>query len=633
MSHPELPTRKPAEETEPEQPGLDSEIPEEQDDAVIGQAFRRSIVVIAFLVTVGAASAWWWNQDVEPTVAEEQQIDQVEVRQAPEVQLPEIPFVDVTEASGIDFVHENGAAGEKLLPETMGGGCAFLDIDADGDQDILFINSQHWSWDAATEQPATMRLYANDGTGRFTDVTAKWGLDFSAYGMGCAIGDFDNDGHIDVYITTLGRNILLRNTGEQFVDITEQAGVAGAPDDWTTSAGFFDYDRDGDLDLLAVNYLVWSRELDQQKNFTLDGTRRAYGRPQEFGGTIPLLFRNEGSGRFVEMTAAAGLEQVNPTTNRPMAKSLGLAIADINADNWPDVIVANDTVQNQLFVNQQDGTFREQAVVAGIAYDVHGQARGAMGIDVGYFRDAELPGVAIGNFSNEMTALYVVQKSVGGVPQFSDEAVANGLGPATRLKLTFGLFFLDADLDGRLDLFAANGHLEEEIHLVQDTQHYAQPPQLIWNCGKGSMTEFVPLSADKCGADLVKPIVGRGAAYADIDGDGDLDVLVTASGGPPRLLRNDQQSGHNWIRFRLQGNRSNRSAIGAEVVVETDSATLRRTVNPTRSYLSQCELPVTFGIGQQSIRAVRINWPDGTSDRLADFEINTENQVTQKAER
>jgi len=605
---------------------------EERDDAIIGTALRWSMIVGLFLLGAVGAGVYFVSRPEPPAPVVKTELAPVSVREASPVELPSIPFTDVTEAAGIRFVHENGAYGQKLLPETMGGGNAFFDFDGDGDQDLLLVNSSRWSWDprGAGETPVTSALYRNkgDSTGSFEDVTAGSGLDVPLYGMGAAVGDYDNDGRVDVFLSAVGGNRLFHNEGDgKFLDVTSSAGVASQPQDWSTSCGWFDFDNDGDLDLFVCNYVNWSREYDEAQNFQLTGGGRAYGRPQNFEGTFPFLYRNDGEGRFTEVSEQAGLQIGNPATNVPLAKSLGVTFSDFDRDGWLDIIVANDTVQNLLFHNTGGGTFEEIGATSGVAYDMNGTARGAMGIDAGCFRNSDAIGIAIGNFANEMTGLYV---SPGKEMQFVDEAISTGLGPHSRSDLTFGVVYLDCDLDGRLDLFCSNGHLEEDINRVQASQHYEQPQQLFWNCGPQQATEFVPLTAEKCGDALLRPMVGRGASCADIDNDGDLDLLVTTVGRHPRLLRNDQQLSHHWLRLKLIGTTSNRDAIGAQVEVKADGQTYVRQVMPTRSYLSQSELPLTFGLGAStSVDSVTITWPDQTRQELGPLLIDQQHIVEQ----
>ncbi len=585
----------------------------ERDDAVIGQALKISLIVFVVIGAAVGGAVWWLRRPTAKAEAPQAALSSLNVREMPPVKLPEARFTDITTEAGITFVHQNGAYGDKLLPETMGGGVAFFDLDGDQDQDILLINSNVWPWDPRQNKPpaATHALYRNDGQGKFEDITAGSGLDVSLYGMGVATADYDGDGRCDVFISTLGKNRLFRNLGDgKFEDVTDAAGVGGAEDAWSTSAGWLDYDGDGDLDLFVCNYVQWSKDYDLKQAFQLTGGGRAYGRPQNFNGTFPYLYRND-QGRFTDVSAEAGIQVRNPATQAPMAKSLGTTFADLDEDGRLDIIVANDMVPNFLFHNEGGGKFREVGMDAGIAFDPTGLARGAMGIDLACFRNDRQIGIAIGNFANEMTALYVTQSKQ---MQFLDQAVASGLGPNTRLLLTFGILYLDYDLDGRLDIAAANGHLEEEIHRVQSSQYYEQPPQLFWNGGRQYATEFVPVSGDCCGEDFVKPMVGRGAAFADIDGDGDLDILLTASGRAPRLLRNDQKLPHHWLRVRLVGPEKNRDAIGAWVELEAGGQVQRRQVMPTRSYLSQVELPLTFGLGSATtIDRLTVHWPNGKS--------------------
>jgi hypothetical protein len=601
---------------------------DDANDEVIGRALRRSLLVLGVVGLIVGGIVWWRLQ--RPVVQPRDTVTNTVVAPVKRrnVDVPPMPFVDVTKAAGIAFTHENGAYGAKLLPETMGSGCAFFDYDNDGDQDLLLINSQRWPWDdRPTEKIATMALYSNDGHGKFSDVTADAGLNVACYGMGVAAADYDGDSDVDLFITAVGKNLLLQNAGGKFTEVAADAGVAGSSDDWGTSCGFFDADNDGDLDLFVCHYVAWSKEADTSQDFRLVGGGRAYGRPQNFAGTFATLYRNEGDGTFRDVSKESGIAVVNPDTGVPAAKSLGVAFADFDADGYLDIVVANDTVANFLFHNQRDGTFKNVSDLSGVAYDTNGMARGAMGIDVAHFRNSDEQGIIIGNFSNEMTALYV---SAGSDLAFRDDAVANGLGPATRLELKFGIFFFDADLDGRLDVFGANGHLEDDIQRVQATQRYAQPAHFFWNCGSENKSEFVSVPSAKCGDDLYVPMVGRGAAYADIDGDGDLDVVETASGGPARLLRNDQQLGHHWLRLRLVGKAPNTAGIGALVEVHVSGEAQRRLISPTRSYLSQCELPATFGLGSSTaVERVVIRWPGGQTQTLADLEIDREHVIEQ----
>lgn len=604
---------------------------EERDDAVIGQALVWSGIVLTGAATIGMVAAAVWLlrpaakfEPAAPAVAPE-------IRETAGVEVPSLPFTDITESAGLRWKFENGAAGEKLLPETMGGGVAFLDFDSDGDADILLVNSSRWPWDErpAPAEPATMGLFRNDGQGNFTGATQEAGLAVTFYGQGVAVGDYDNDGDPDLFFSAVGTNHLFRNDGGKYVEVTGDAGLAGDPAQWSTSCGWFDYDRDGDLDLFVVNYVMWTREFDTAQDFQLTGGGRAYGRPQNFPGTFPYLYRNEGGGKFTEVGEAAGLHVKNPSTGVPAGKSLGVTFADFDADGWLDVMVSNDTVQNFLFRNRKDGTFEECATLCGVAFDNDGNARGAMGLDTAHFRNSAAIGIAIGNFSNEMSALYVASEPT---LQFTDEAISTGLGPQTRLELTFGTVFCDLDLDGRPDLVSANGHLEEEINKVQPSQFYEQPPHFFWNCGPEQMTEFVPIPRDKTTEDTYRRMVGRGAAFADIDGDGDLDLLFGSSGGAPRLLRNDQTLGNHWLRVKLRGTSCSRDAIGAQLELQLAARTEFAQVMPTRSYLSQVEPTVTFGLGKADrIEQLRIVWPDGTTSLHEDMPLDRQVEIVQPA--
>ena len=576
-------------------------------EAIIRRWFLRSLATLLVIGVIGAAIGWYLNRDTLPPVIIEEAvvagpvIEDDSLSEAP----PAVVFRDITAAAGIDFVHTNGAYGDKLMPESIGSGAAFFDYDNDNDQDLLLVNS---TWFPGHEQDArpTLALYRNNGSGQFTDVTREAGLAIECFGMGVAVGDFDNDGWVDLYITALGENYLLKNGQGQFTDITTSSGTAGQASDWSTAATFLDYDNDGDLDLFVGNYVQWTREIDLEIDFRVTGLGRAIGAPNHFFGTTNRLYRNDGHGGFSDVSQSAGIMITDTDTQAPKGKALAVAPVDYDRDGRMDLFVANDTTRNFLYHNLGDGQFEEIGALEGFAFDRNGKATGAMGIDAAYFRNDDDLGIGIGNFATEMSSLYV---TAGGQPPFVDEAILEGFGPASRLALTFGLFFFDYDLDGRLDLFQANGHLETEINVVQSSQTYAQPAQLFWNCGSNCRGRFV--SVDDPG-DLATPMVGRGAAYADIDNDGDLDMVVTQNGRRAVLFRNEQSLGHHWLRVRLAGKGSNRDAIGALVELSVNGVTQRRVVTPTRSYLSQSELPLTFGLGaSETLDELRITWPNG----------------------
>jgi hypothetical protein len=602
------------------------EVPERQQNANTSRALWRSIGVVAALaVTTAAVFLFWSVRDNRKRGDVQTPSAASELQPGATAQIPTVKFTDVTAQSGLNFLHVNGASGEKLLPETMGGGVAFFDFNNDGAVDLLFVNSAHWPWDADTAKKPkpTMALYRNDGHGHFTDVTAGSGLDISFFGMGVAVGDYDNDGLVDVFITGVDENHLFHNAGGgKFADVTQRAGIANEPMRWSTSAAFVDYDNDGKLDLFVCNYVKWSREIDRSVNYTLPGIGRAYGPPLNFEGSFPLLYHNEGNGKFRDVSSSAGIRITNPVTGQPMAKSLGVAPVDLNNDGWIDFVVANDQVQNFVLSNRHNGTFAEVGAQSGVAFDPYGLARGAMGIDSARFRNDNAIGIAIGNFANEPNALYVAQNDS---LLFADEAIAAGIGSASRALLKFGLFFFDYDLDGRLDVLTCNGHLEEQISKV-----HRQPAQLFWNASSGKGPSFVTVPSAKAGDDLFKPIVGRGSAYADIDGDGDLDVVLTQINGPPLLLRNDQTLGNHWLRLKLVGTKANRDAIGTWVKVRVSGRTIAQQVMPTKGYLSQSELSLTFGLGKATrVDGVEVNWPSGPAQKTAQLKVDSINVVQQ----
>jgi hypothetical protein len=609
---------KPHLEVLPQQEGDGEEEWVPADDTVIGKTFWWSLVVLAGIAVVIGLSLYLTRQ---PAQVKPEQVITATVPEAvvQVLEAPMVRFVDITREAGITFTHTNGAYGDKLLPETMGGGVAFLDYDNDGHQDLLFVNSSVWPHRDHTGPLPTMALYRNDGTGHFQDVTVQAKLDVSFYGMGVAVADYDGDGWTDVFITAVGRNHLFRNNHGVFEEVTDQAGVAGSEEQWSTSAGFFDCDNDGYLDLLVVNYVRWSKEIDTALDYRLTGVGRAYGPPQNYEGTFPYLYRNNGDGTFTDISAQSGIQIRNPATGAPAAKSLGLAFIDVDRDGRMDVLVANDTVKKYFFHNLGNCTFEEVGEQYGLAYGADGRATGAMGVDVGYFRNDHNLGFMIGNFANEMTSVYVSQDDP---TFFVDDAIGEGIGAPSRLALKFGLLLFDYDLDGRLDMLQANGHIENEIHRMDPSQQYRQAAQLFWNAGPGQRPEFVFVPAEQTG-DLGREIVGRGAAYADIDGDGDLDVVLTQIAGPPLLLRNDQHLGHHWLRVKLVGRPPNRDAIGAWVELRAGGIIQQRQVMPTRSYLSQVELPVTFGLGKSNrVEALQITWPDGSEQTVEQVPVD-----------
>ena len=510
---------------------------------------------------------------------------------------PGFRFTDVTSQAGIHFQHNSGAIGGKLLPETLGSGCAFLDYDRDGWQDILLINGADWP--GHKKNHSTLRLYRNNGNGTFTDVTVRAGLDIEMYGMGVAVGDYNNDGFPDILITCVGQNRLFRNTGKgTFVDVTSTSGL-GKREGFSTSALWFDYDRDGLLDLFVCNYVKWSPEHDVF--CSLDGKHKSYCTPEAYRGETCWLFHNRGDGTFEDVTAASGIFDSS-------SKSLGVALFDDNHDGWPDLLVANDTQPNKLYRNQHNGTFKDAAVEAGLAFSSEGKARAGMGVDVADFDNSGRPGVAITNFDNEMIGLYRMSGK-----SFEDIAPQSGVGIASRNSLGFGCSFLDVNLDGWLDFAVANGHIDETVRNIRGNVGYAQPPQLFLNNGKGSFHDV----AAEVGGGFEQPKVGRGLAYADFDRDGDLDLLLTTNNGPAYLYRNDQLSGNRSIRFRLVGTKSNRDGIFASLRVFAGGITQSRIVKGGSSYLSQSELPVTFGLEKRDrIERVVIDWPSGRTEEF-----------------
>jgi enediyne biosynthesis protein E4 len=509
-----------------------------------------------------------------------------------------ITFRDITAQAGIHFLHNNAAFGKKYLPETMGPGCAFIDYDGDGYPDILLVNGQDWPGHSKT--PSTLKLYHNNQNGTFTDVTAKAGLAVAMFGMGVAVGDYDNDGHDDIFVTALGQSHLFHNNGNgTFTDVTKAAGIWG-PNEFSTSAAWVDYDRDGKLDLVVANYVQWSQPTDIY--CTLDGAHKSYCTPESYKGTSVRLWHNLGGGTFEDATQKAGM-------NDPTSKSLGLAVLDYNGDGWPDIFVANDTQPNKLYLNKQNGTFEEKAVAAGIAFSEDGVARAGMGVDAGDYDRSGHPSLMITNFANQMLSLYHNE----GNGLFVDEAPRSEVGRNTLVTLGFGCFFFDYDNDGWPDILVADGHIENEIERVQKRVSYAEPPHLFRNLSGGKFQEVTA----QMGIGFASPKVARGAAYADIDNDGALDVLMTTNGGRAWLFHNEGGTNHS-LRLKLLGTKSNRDGIGAVVRVASGGAKQWQMLRSGSSYLSQSELVLTFGLGDATkAEAIEIQWPSGQVEKLS----------------
>ena len=513
-----------------------------------------------------------------------------------------IQFRDVTQTSGIRFVHNNGAFGKKFLPETMGPGVAFIDYDNDGWPDIFLVNGMDWP--SHVQKHSTPKLYHSNHDGTFTDVTHKAGLDVEMFGMGVAVGDYDNDGHDDLFVTAYGQSHLFHNNGDgTFTDVTQKAGLLG-PKEFSTSAAWVDYDKDGHLDLVVGNYVQWTPETDLY--CTLDGKSKSYCTPESYKGTSVRLWHNRGNGTFEDVTQKAGLGEST-------SKTLGVAVLDFDNDGWLDLLFSNDTQPNKLYRNNGNGTFTEKAVVAGIAFSEDGVARAGMGVDAADYDHSGFPSLLITNFSNQMLSLYHNE----GKGLFVDEAPRSEIGRASLLTLGFGCFFFDYDLDGWPDVLVANGHIDADIQRVQANVKYAMPPHLFRNIGKGKFEEVTK----SLGQAFASPRVGRGAAYADIDNDGRLDLLLSTNGGPVYLFKNEAQgaaASNKSLRIKLIGTKSNRDGIGANVRLTSGGETQTQMLRSGSSYLSASELVLTFGLARnEKANTIEIRWPSGQVDHLS----------------
>ena len=531
----------------------------------------------------------------------------------------QVHFTDITSSAGIHFIHNNGAFGKKLLPETIGPGCAFIDYNRDGWQDILLVNGEDWP--QHHKSATTLALYRNNHDGTFTDVTKTSGLNIPMYGIGVAIGDYDNDGFDDIFVTAVGRNHLFHNNGDgTFTDVTRKAGLATASH-ISTSAVWVDYDRDGYLDLFVTNYASWS--LQNDLFCTLDGKQKSYCTAELYRGDSPRLYHNNKDGTFTDLTQEADVY-------KPTSKSLGVIAVDIDDDGWPDLVVTNDSEPNAFFHNNGNGTFSEAGETVGFGYAVTGLPGSSTGVDASDYDSSGRQSIVLATssglllFHNEGKGLFYEGRNF-----LLDVSEKSGVTGASSMTKGFATFFWDFDLDGYPDIFVADGHIDAGIDLIQPRAGYAQPPHLLRNDGNGRFEDVTP----KTGAFLGRRIVGRGACYGDIDNDGDLDLLVMTNGGPAYLYRNDGGNRNSWIGFKLEGRSSNRDGIGAKVRIFAGGRTQTQVVKSGSGYLSQNQLPLVFGLGSVSnVEKVEVFWPSGTHQVLGPYSARQTYKVVEAAD-
>jgi hypothetical protein len=525
-------------------------------------------------------------------------------------------FTDVTEQAHITWHQFSGESSDRFLIETMGGGVAFLDFDGDGLQDLFFVNGGQTPH-GKSSAPVRNALYRNLGNGQFEDVSNKAGLDrLDFYGMGVAVGDFDNDGFPDIYVTGYPASALFHNNGDgTFTDITERAGVKSAGR-WAASAAWFDFDRDGYLDLIVTNYVRFS--FDDIRRCELNG-HRAYCEQKSYTGMPLTLYHNNGDGTFTDVSEKSGLAKL-------VGRALGVVAIDVNGDGWPDLFVARDASPNLLLLNKRDGTFEDAALDAEVAYDPRGMAKAGMGVDAGDFNADGKPDFVVTNFNDEYHSLFVSTSSL----LYSDRTVASHLAACTKSYVGWGTHFIDYDNDGNLDLMIVNGHINQVIEATRVDVKYREPPLLLHNDGNGVLQDM----REQAGAAFRSDYSGRGLAVGDFDNDGGIDAVFTRLDGTPVLLHNNVGQHHAWVGLDLQGTKSNRDAVGAKITIELGKRKLVRWITGGASYLSSHDKRVVLGIpGDSSLAVVdaEILWPSGTVQRLSGLKIKRYHKIVEGA--
>lgn len=517
---------------------------------------------------------------------------------------PEVKYVDVTEEVGINFEHFNGVTGEKFFLEALGSGAAFFDYDNDGDLDLYLVNGAPLI-DPKPPIPPTNALYRNNGDGTFTDVTKRAGVGDTGYGLGCAVGDYDNDGFLDLYVANFQDNVLYRNNGDStFTDVTKEAGVSGSY--WSSSCSFFDYDNDGYLDLYVANFANFGLEDNpwcglKSKNI------RAYCEPDMFEGTPDVLYHNNGDGTFTDVTKEAGINSIS--------KGLGLAIGDYDNDGYLDIYVASDATINFLHHNNGDGTFVEIALPAGVGFSEDGMPENGMGTNCGDYDNDGYLDITVTNYENQTNTLY----HNDGDNFFSDLTFASGTGEHTLPGLCWGTNFFDFDNDGYKDIFYASGHVIDNLKELGMEGTHEMMNFLFWNRGDGTFSNV----SSNSGSGMLLKKVSRGAAFGDYDNDGDIDILVTNCNQAPNLLRNDGGNRNNWLVVKVIGTESNRAGIGTRIRVVTGTLSQIEGIKSGSGYLSQNDLRAHFGLGRYDrVDLVEITWPSGLREQRENIPSN-----------